>query len=265
MASEEVAVRVKSFLRETLDHAQKQLRGRPQQMVGEPVHEARKSIKQLRAVLRLAREMADKEKLESVATHLREAAHRLGPLRDAEVLRATIQGLKKRDEPAPPPMEIGDPRAVLRQTRAHLRQAATALRKLIDSEWDTDGLKAGLRRLYKRSRHAMRQARKSESDDYLHLWRRRTKDLYYALKVLPGDGGDRALIKKIEQITSHLGDDHDLAFLQQHVSSQAPGTSHHSLLRRARKRRGPLQKKAFKDGRRVLDQSAHAFARRILG
>lgn len=264
MASEEVVVRMKAFLAGTLGHVQKQLRGRRKQIAGEAVHEARKLIKKLRAVLRLARKMAAPAKLKPVAAHLREAAHRLGPLRDAEVLRTTVRELKKREEPAPPPMSAGDPASALREARTHLRRAEMAVRKLTAAEWDAAGLKAGLRRLYKRSCQAMRRAGKSMSDDDLHLWRRRTKDLYYSLELLPENDRNRKLVEKIKQLASHLGDDHDLAFLQQHVSSHAPGRSHRSLLRRARKRRGPLQKKAFKEGRRVLGQGTHDFVKHAL-
>jgi hypothetical protein len=49
-----------------------------------------------------------------------------------------------------------------------------------------------------------------------------------------------------------LGAEDGLVFLEQHVSSQATGNTHDALLRRAAKRRGPLQKKTFKEGRNLL-------------
>jgi CHAD domain-containing protein len=258
-----VTTRLKSSLRKKLRQAREQLKDPPTKIAGQPVHKARKSIKKLRALLRLARRMADKKRLRPVAAHLREAAHCLGPLRDAVVLRETVRGLKKREDPTPPPMEIGAPWGALHQARAQLRSADGAMRKLLASEWDTGGLEAGLRRLYKRSRNAMKRAAKSKSDDDLHTWRRRLKDLYYARKVLPNGGRTRVLVKRIKLLTSHLGHDHDLAFLQQHVLSQVTGNTHDALLRRAAKRRKPLQKMTFKVGRDLLHREAKAFTKNV--
>ena len=101
----------------------------------------------------------------------------------------------------------------------------------------------------------MRKARKSRSDEDLHTWRKRTKDLYYALNLLSGK--DRASVKKLKHLTSNLGDDHDLAFLQQHASSQRAGRAHSALSHRAAKKRKPLQKKTFRKGSKLLDAGFH--------
>jgi CHAD domain-containing protein len=133
--------RLKLSLRKKLRQAREHLKGAPTDIADESVHKARKAIKKLRALLRLAWKMADKKRLRPVAAHLREAAHRLEPLRDAAVLRETVRGLRKRDDPAAPPLEIGAPRAALHQARAQLRITEDAMRKLLASDWDNCGIR----------------------------------------------------------------------------------------------------------------------------
>ena len=132
-SSADLVARIKSFLADELQDARRALEGGSGRVSGEAVHEARKSIKKLRAVLRLVQKMADPKKVHSVATHLREAAHRLGPMRDAEVLRATVQSLRKR----------GEAWAAGLGGRRHPAGAATRSRPLTEGGWfaaETDRL-----------------------------------------------------------------------------------------------------------------------------
>jgi len=107
MKADAVVCRLRSFLPAELRKARRQLA-----IGNDPdraVHEVRKSIKRLRAALRLAQELAPERTLEAVGTPLRKAAHALGPLRDHLVLGQTGKNVAQRDEEPPrlPPGPAG--------------------------------------------------------------------------------------------------------------------------------------------------------------
>ncbi len=78
-----------------------------------------------------------------------------------------------------------------------------------------DLLRPGLRRAYARARKTFRSARKKRSDEALHEWRKRSKDLWYALRIVrrawPAVLG--ATADEAHELSDRLGDDHDLAVL----------------------------------------------------
>ena len=250
-----VPARLRSFLWRELRKAEQKLKLVPGRDSGTPVHEARKSIKKLRAALRLAAKMFEKGRLRKAKSRLRAAAHFLAPLRDSKVLKKTVSDLRKRNEPVPKQAKPPSVQASLRKARKKLKKAESALHDLPWGEIDHQAWRAGFKRLYRRARRAMRKADSSRSDEDLHAWRRRTKDFYYALGLLNPDdlpGGTKAL-KETEQLADHLGDDHDLAFFEQQFSSSRDRKTFQPLFRRAKKRRQRLQKKAFQVGRRLFD------------
>lgn len=256
----DVLLRLRSFLPAELRRARRCLRQTGRKALGKSVHDARKSIKQLRAALRLAHEMTTKAALNRVAIPLRKAAHHLGPLRESLVLTKTARSLRKRGELLPDTPEMLDAVSPLRQARAQLREAERALGSFLASGLDFRGVQPGLRRLYKRAHRAMKQAAKSHSDADLHTWRRRAKDLYYALELIEAPRGCR---KNVRRLTEFLGNDHDLASFLQDASMTRRETDQ-ALLKRAKKQRRPLQKRAFRIGRRLLHHRPRAFVRRVL-
>lgn len=257
MKADAVVSRLRSFLPAELREAQRWLAGGNDP--GEAVHEIRKSIKKLRAALRLAEELAPEGALAAVAAPLREAAHALGPLRDHLVLGQTGRNVAKRDE-EPPVLPPGpEARPILKRARALVRGAAAALRRVWWKGWDVEGVRPGLRSIYKRARRAMGRACRTGSDGDLHAWRRRAKDLSYVLELVEAP---ERIVKKFQRLTQWLGDDHDLAtFLAHH---DAAAGKHAHLLKRAKKQRGPLQKKAFRLGAKLFGDGAGAFVRRVL-
>lgn len=262
-----VSARLKWFLRAELTRAERQLGTWTGDDDGTRVHEARKSIKKLRAGLRLAVKMLPKAKLRSMDVPLRSAAHWLGPLRDEEVLKQTVSSLKKGKEPVPTKAEPSPQRVPVLKARAALKRADRALRGM---DWDSlDGAawKAGLKRLYRRSRKAMQTAAASGGDDDLHRWRRRAKDFFYALGLLDGKEipGGPAMLRKVKRLTEYLGDDHDLAFLEQSFSAEEQRAKFEALFRRAETKRRGLQAKALTLGQRTLREKAGEFRKRLGG
>lgn len=170
------------------------------------VHEARKALKRLRALLRLVRDELGEQGYERESAVVREAGKRLAQARDAQVLLDTLDGLIKRR-----PKKLGRRRGVQRlRTRlaiecdgaaelalaecARRGAALDALRAMRGrvGAWqlpDSGGIEAiepALQRLYGQGRRRMRRARRAERAQgrRLHEWRKRVKDLRYAAEML---------------------------------------------------------------------------------
>jgi CHAD domain-containing protein len=172
------------------------------------VHEARKALKRLRALLRLVQDELGDATYEREHELLRRCGTQLAKARDAEVLLATLDGLIERK-----PKQLGA-RGGVQRLRARLqseRDGAAAL-ALADSAthagvlgdlramrvrvstWelaDEAGIEAiepALTRLYAKGRRRMRRAKRTRGDRArgrkLHEWRKRVKDLRYAAEVL---------------------------------------------------------------------------------
>lgn len=258
MKPDKIVARLQAFLPAELREARRRLRHRGSANHGRAIHDVRKSIKKLRAALRLAADMAPDKTLEVVEAPLRAAAHALGPLRDHLVLGETARAVARRGE-RPPILASAPPSPpILKKAGADLRKAAAGLSHLLQEGFDPKGAKKGLRAIFKRARRAMKQAAKTAFDDDLHAWRRRAKDLYYVADSIEAPA---SVVKKLKRLTQFLGKDHDLATFVAHHDSTAERETHHRLLQRARKRRGPLQKKAFRLGEDLFAETPRHFAR----
>jgi CHAD domain-containing protein len=190
-----------------LDFAIEQLEGDPDGVLAEnAVHETRKSLKRLRALIRLL----GAELGEGVAARenavLRDAGRRLAGTRDAEVLVDTLDGLvldhpgKLADRPGVGALRarlVAERRGALQltladaATRAQVLGDLRAVRERV-SKWrlpDRDGIEAveaGLSRIYRQGRRRQRRAarRKGDRAVAMHMWRKRVKDLRYAAEML---------------------------------------------------------------------------------
>jgi CHAD domain-containing protein len=170
------------------------------------VHEARKALKRLRALLRLVRDELGEQGYARESAIVRDAGKRLAQARDAQVLLDTLDGLIKRR-----PKKLGRRRGVQRlRTRlaiecdgaAELALAESARRGAALDElramrvrvaaWqlaDAGGIEAiepALERLYGDGRRRMRRAARAQRarGRKLHEWRKRVKDLRYAAEML---------------------------------------------------------------------------------
>ncbi|HEY4427068.1 MAG TPA: CHAD domain-containing protein [Solirubrobacteraceae bacterium] len=178
-------------------------RGRPDERA---VHETRKAIKRLRALVRLLRHQLGEETFASENAALRDAGRRLAGARDAEVMVASLDRLIRAH-----PRRLGRRRGVKRLRRALERERrATAARALGDDAmraqvlselravrrriegWQLTGLpgiealERDLGRIYRDGRRRMRRAARGKGDRAraMHEWRKRVKDLRYAAEML---------------------------------------------------------------------------------
>ena len=140
--------------------------------------------------------------------------------------------------------------------------------------WDIEGdgwpaLLPGLKRIYRQGFDAFRVAEADPRDENLHEWRKRVKDLWYALDMLqpvrPTYTKGRA--EQAHGLADALGDDHDFAVLGQLLSVSGEGIGQgvdaRAILSLIDRRRHELQHDAFDLGREVYDEKPKAFVARM--
>ena len=245
---------------------------------GEAVHNARKALKRLRALLRSLRLAFPKKLFRAENRHIAATCRRISPLRDVHVQLRTLGKLKAAASPA------GDHirRQLLRQQSSFIRRIP-ALRKTVRALLDVsrqslaswplrkataEDLASGLKRIYKQGREAFKTARKSPTPGHLHAWRKKTKSLGYGLELIKnlGSGELSKMIRCSDILTVALGDDQDLfmvlrALDKEHRSN--PASDFNRLANRISLKRAKRQKRAFKLGEKVYGEKSGGFEKRL--
>ena len=278
---------MRRIARGQLDAGIEELAGQPNRRLDEAVHETRKRLKRLRAALRLERSAIGTETYRRENAGFRDVGKTLSGPRDAKVLIETLDALGERFGDEVPQDATGPLRARFVQTHKRAltklrRDGATIEAARVELEearersaawtFDADGfdaLRPGLERIYQRGRRSMRAAAKEPSDENLHEWRKRSKDIWHAAQILRPAAPKRMkkFAKRAHRLSDLLGDDHDLAVLRAQVE-QAGGSFEHeagqaALLAVIDRRRRSLQRDAFKLGAKVYGASPKRFGRSI--
>jgi CHAD domain-containing protein len=259
--------------REQLDRAIDELSTRVKDDPVEAVHDARKALKKTRSLLRLGRGTLDPDERRRDNAALRNAGRQLSAARDAEVMLEATDELAARFAGRVPKASFD---AIHRQLLAargdpdleligQVADELKAVRLRIDdwtlyrSGWKA--LEPGLRRSYARGRAGLEHARKCPTAENLHEWRKRTKDLWYHLRLLkplaPGIVGGAA--KDADKLSKLLGDDHDLAVLHETIERSADD----AVLELIDHRRRQLQAQAVGIGQRLYAERPKVFVARM--
>jgi CHAD domain-containing protein len=250
----------------------------------ELVHEARKTIKRMRALARLLRYELGERELERVSDSLRAAGQRLAGARDAEVRLATLVRLRARHPKALALEGVERLSERLERERERASAPAAPLDVLDDiaemrrdlARWslvdhDFEAVAPGLGRIYREGRRRYaRVQREHGRDTELHDWRKRVKALYYALDTLGGAQakGIRGATRRAERLGDLLGEEHDLwmlcAYVQRHPDALGGDASaHETLLKLAERRRERLRERSLELGARVYKRTPRDFVRRV--
>jgi CHAD domain-containing protein len=248
------------------------------------IHEARKCIKRVRALLRLAREGLGDRIFRAENARFRAIAAQLAPARDDHVILQTILLLET---------QAGDDtRAVLMRlkdaVRAHgncssseqgngiseantaLDRAARRFRRIAIEPNDFTTLAKGLTRSYRRGLKWFSQAYAENNDEAFHEWRKcvqaHWRHMSLLSKVWPALFEARvAAARELSQI---LGDDHDLAILKSRLATLPPGTLSESdtqeIVRMVAARQHVLRRTAKPRGQMLYAEKAKAHGRRVL-
>jgi len=184
----------------------------------EAVHEVRKALRRLRALVELVARTLPKSERRDLARGLSEARRTLGPARDQEVARELLRGAAAAPELAAPVAAIissADPdRSPTEAIAADVSRAVAEAGKHVDAliaalpdELRPRRVARGLARTYARARRARQRAK--HSDRAVHRWRRRSKELSYQLSVidaLPGTGELRSALGALDDQLSPIVD-----------------------------------------------------------
>lgn len=240
--NETVPEGIRRIAHEQLDHAIRELTdGGIDRHTG--VHQARKRLKKLRALLRLARKsLAGSYGRENA--FLRDTARQLSKVRDAEALVESTDALKKRFNSQLPPETYNAVRKALVARRqfisgeqvdldARVSEVVAELRTAHDrvETWflKAHGFKAigpGFRKIYQRGRKAMKQAYAKPTDERFHEWRKRAKDHWYHTRLLKQIWPELMEARQgaLKELSDVLGDDHDLVGLRETLIKDLPPT-----------------------------------------
>lgn len=210
------------------------------------VHDTRKALKRLRALLALLRDELGAKPYRRENAALRECARRLAGARDAEVMLATLDSLVARDSgrlqrsaavrtlhaqllaerDAAATHAIGDPR-VRAEVLGELRAVRARVERWQLRERHFKLVGPGLERIYRRGRSDMRVARRAakratrkqrrvraerrralagRSVTALHVWRKRVKELRYAAEALDRGGKRYRPARRIARRADRLGE-----------------------------------------------------------
>jgi CHAD domain-containing protein len=256
-----------------IDDAIDELRGKTDSTPEEAVHEARKDLKKLRALLRLARGELGESAFARENTCFRDAGRELAAARDSDVMLATLKAL---DVPAGPGWDLhkaieahrarngeGGRHAAAAGVVAMLREARGRVDRWPLERDSFGALQGGLKRTYRRGRRDFKAAQANPSVEALHEWRKRVKDLWYQHTLLRPLWPPvmQAVGDQAHELADRLGDDHDLAMLGGWVRDHTDAGP--EFFDAVDRRRAELQADAMALGARLYADKPSAYVRRL--
>ena len=284
-SGEPVPEGIKRIVGEEIAAAARQLSGKGKSGRDEAIHEARKNVKKVRGVLRLMRpELGEVYGPEN--TRFRYICRQLSQLRDGGAMVESFDGLRKkfrgelgrgglasirrgliaRKKQAEKQAGIEE---VLHGIAGGLREAGTSV-----SAWplSSDGFGAiapGLEATFRQGRKALARARKHPLPENYHEWRKRVKDHWYHVRLLEGVWDDTmpAYERRLKDLETWLGEDHNLVVLEEKVTAKARfyGTEADidSFIRLIGKYRKELRGDALALGARIYEGKARQFSKEM--
>jgi CHAD domain-containing protein len=192
------------------------------------IHECRKSIKRLRALLELVQRPIGRAAFQRCDSSLRDVAHALGPLRERAALDERLDALEERlgsEADFSPLRSLIAPKSLqapeqgartLEAAKADLKLIRGRLEALVVDGNDWDVIADDFRRTYAAGRKAHRHAGLVPGPEQLHALRRRAKRHQHQLALLEPiwPGPIKARRHELATLGEELGEHHDLALLE---------------------------------------------------
>lgn len=227
---------IRRIAREEIDAAIENLRIETPARRDVAVHEARKSLKKLRSLIRMISPvLGEAAKKENAA--LRELGRGLSQMRDAAAMLETVNLLGKKYKGEPAARDLAELRALFVKRRADARTDSKAiattetgvttlrgLRRRLNN-WnlgvDVHLMEPGFKRIYRRGRRALSKAGKNANPGNLHELRKRVKDYWYQVRLLDGvwQNGSKSPEKELRDLQEWLGEAHNLAVLREETTT----------------------------------------------
>lgn len=280
---ETLAAAVQRIMDERLARARRHLTDEST-AIDERIHDARKRLKEIRALVRLVRDPLGKQYAIENAAY-RDAGRALAGVRDAAAVMESFVTL--RSVRRVPPTVARRTRLLLRrQLRAippkHLSAlAATVLEAIAAAQarlpsWPPihdsfDPIAPGLLRAYRRSRSAMDAAVEGAMPSHFHEWRKAVKVQWYHALLLRDLWPEmmKSWAGVLESLSRALGDHHDLFLLRkflvdrQYASGRGPGRGLIGLLDQIDDRQRELERESLRIGALVHAERPRAWLARI--
>jgi CHAD domain-containing protein len=224
-SSRSVRTQLARIARKELAHAIDEMGAAPPRP--DNLHEARKRIKKLRAILRLLRASLG-HAYHTYNRRLRTAAHELSAGRDADAALEMAAALRKHYPALVSPAMAARLRRGLerRQRKAmsrlrvgtvqrSLRRCATGVPRVVRRAASRRAARDGTADGYRRARQAMHEVQQAPADLAFHTWRRRVKDHWYHMRLLAGvHPPAQSRARALKRLERYLGDDHNLVLLR---------------------------------------------------
>ncbi len=269
---------------EQLDHA---INALETMRVDIGIHEARKALRRVRAVLRLVRDPLGDRVYRAENVALRDAGRLIGNSRDATVMVETVVGLSflYRDVLQPGAFDI---------LRSHLLERDKLLRRRVSrsrlddvmatlgavrnrfAAWPAQTLGegygevgGGLLRVYRRGRNRMGDAYRQGTAAAFHVWRKRVRYLRFQMTLLESMWPElqREIINDLAYLADALGAEHDLSELERLLEEEPemlPDENARNLLQGLLVRnRVRLQEAARPVGARLYAEEPAHFVQRL--
>lgn len=278
---ESVASGVRRMCHELHDEAAKCLN---HDRKGRTAHCIRKDIKKSRAVLRLVRQAMPKKAFRREIDLLGRSAQELSAVRDAHAALKTLEGLQSHFGSELPAAPFSHTMAALeyelktaaedfakRKSRRKIKRHYDQFARLVDdSRFRCKEWKAISRDLQDRFRRACQShelACERPLPANLHEWRKRTKDVWYFLRLLRKANPVQLdpLANEFKRLGECLGTDHDLWALNRMAQIDGRANSGElKLLRQLiRRRRLELREDAFELGKKLFVEKPDVFQERM--
>lgn len=247
------------------------------------IHDARRCLKRLRALLRLIRPGIEEAIYRREVEHLAATGRLLSRARDLAVMHQTLDQLEGRFGPLPNGATerlcrlLADGRGSSRRSDAAGRRQAVQrmshARTLFESKATAavrlGHLVDGLGRVYRKARKAFRHAYLEPSDDTFHAWRKQVQ-LHWRHMLLLSRGWPEVLSARAgeaKELSQLLGEDHDYSILVTHAGKAdaaflRPGDIS-SLSALCRARQAEIRSQAHPRGERLFAEPARNLEHRV--
>ena len=278
-----VSNEVRRIVLEQLDLATSELKSIGDPESDEAIHDARRRVKKIRAVLRLVRPVLDRT-YHAVDPDLRRISRLLAPVADGQGVIDTLNQLARRYHRVLPRKTIDALRTDLLQREKRIDARAKAAHVLQEAKrtlrahrgevqrWhlSADGFRAlapGLKESVRRARNAMVIAWKHPTAAHHHSWRRYVKDHWFHVRLLEARCGNHLMPiqRRLEALDGVLGEYHNLVLLREVLVSDSglPRDEVARCLRVVARYQRALRQHAQVLGIRIYSEKPRRFVRRV--
>ena len=275
---ESVQVNVQRIMQACIDRCRTHLR---EDAPHEAIHQTRKQLKKIRALLRLVRYQIGEEAYQTANHYFRDAARLISDARDVSAGWETAEELQSLLTTARDRQAVGRLKRHLRAKKAAITRYQVHGDKLLESVTEAladaeqlhrawtisdDGFEAvekGIKRIYRQCQKRQTVAYSQDDPKAFHQWRKSVKYLRYQVDTLSPlwPGLLQALEGELNLLTDYLGDDHDLLVLQETIKEAKvmPPATQRSVFSTIDERRAQLQQEALPLAKKLFAQKPKEF------